>query len=209
MRNISEILKDEREKKGLSLEDVVEKTKIKKNFLTAIETGKFNQLPSESYALGFVKNYAEFLGINQERASALFRREYEAKKIDVLPKFRKTQGLLGKKIILRSPKSYLIFVVIFIVATYVFFQFRFLLFGPELLIHSPKNGDIIKKSTISVTGKTDPYATVLINGEEVYVDLTGTFRKTLYVYTGEEKIDISSKNQSGKETKKEIKITVK
>lgn len=209
MRNISEVLKEERERKGLSLDDVVEKTRIKKNFLIAIEKGNFTALPSESYALGFVKNYAQLLGINQDRASALFRREYLAKKIDLLPKFRKNSFLSGRKIVLRSPRSYLILGVLLIVFTYVIFQFSFLFIGPKIDLSNPKNGELIQKSIVAVEGKTDPYATVYVNGDEVYVDLTGTFRKTLYVYPGEKKIEVIAKNRYGKESKKEIKIVVK
>lgn len=209
MRNISEILKEEREKKGLTLDEIAQKTKIKKNFLFSIEKGNFNSLPSESYALGFVKNYAQLLGINENRAAALFRREYQEKRIEILPKFRKSNAILGKKIVLRSPRSYLVLGILLIVFTYILFQFSFLFIGPKLSVLSPKNGELIQKSVVVIEGKTDPYATVLVNGEEVYVDLTGTFKKTLYVYPGEEKISIVSKNRYGKETKKEIQIIVK
>ena len=79
----------------------------------------------------------------------------------------------------------------------------------KLNISTPKDGELVQKSIVAVEGKTDPSATVKVNGEEVYVDLTGTFRKTLYVYPGEEKISITAKNRYGKETKKELKIIVK
>lgn len=208
MRNISQILKDERERKNLSLEDVINATKIKRSFLVAIENADFKALPSESYAMGFVKNYAVFLGIPEDKAAALFRREYEAKKIEIMPKFRKT-GMSGRRFILRSPKGYLILGVAFIVLTYITYQFSFLFVGPKLSISSPKQGTQISSSIVSVSGKTDPYATVKVNNQEVYVDLTGSFKKTLYVYPGETKIKVSAKNRYGKETRREIGIQVK
>lgn len=207
MRNISDVLKDEREKQDLSIDDVVAATKIKRSFIVAIEKGKFQELPSDTYAMGFVKNYAVFLGISEDRAAALLRREYEAKRIEVLPKFRKTSRA-GRKIILRSPRGYLIFAVVLIVFTYIIYQFSFLFFGPKLSVTSPKPGQIIQANSVHVSGTTDPYATVSVNGEEVYVDISGSFKKTVYIYTGNNKVDVVAKNRYGKETKKEIIVKV-
>lgn len=209
MKNISQILKEEREKKGLLIDDVVEALKIRKNFIVDIERGDYNSLPSESYAMGFVKNYAEFLGISTPRAAALFRREYESKYIEVIPKFKKTNRLPGQKLILRSPKSYLIAGVILVVLSYVLYQFSFLFVGPKLTLSSPKNGDVISSNIVIIMGKTDPYATVTVNTEDVYVDLSGAFKKTLYVYSGNDTVTVTAKNRYGKETKKEAKIVVK
>ena len=209
MKNISDILREERERKGLSIDDVVGAIKIKREFLEAIENADYNSLPSESYALGFVKNYALFLGIPLNRASALFRREYEAKKIEIMPHFRRTKAFAGRKLFLRSPRSYLIITVILVVLFYIVFQFSFVFMGPKLTVTAPQNNQEVSTHVVSVSGKTDPYATVNVNGEEVYVDLTGSFQKTLYVYSGNKKITIVAKNRFGKETKKEIPISVK
>ncbi len=209
MKNISDILREEREKKGLSINDVVNATKIRREFLESIESADYNSLPSESYALGFVKNYALFLGVPLNRASALFRREYEAKKIEIMPHFRKTKAFSGRKLFLRSPRSYLILAVILVVLFYIVFQFSFIFVGPKLTVATPKSKQEVSGHFVSVSGKTDPYATVLVNNEEVYVDLTGSFQKTLYVYSGNKKITIVAKNRFGKETRRTIDISVK
>lgn len=209
MKTISEILKEEREKKGLSIQDVIDAIKIKRSFLVSIENADFNALPSESYAMGFVKNYAVFLGIPEDKASALFRREYEAKKIEIMPKFRKSGNINGRKIFVRSPKGYLVLIVSFLVLLYIAFQFSFLFIGPKLNISSPKDGTLVRTSIVDVSGVTDPYATVTVNNEAVYVDLSGSFKKTIFVYPGETKIKITAKNRYGKTTRREIGIIVK
>lgn len=208
MKHISEILKEEREKKGLSLEDVVLHTKIKQEFVEAIERGNFDMLPSESYALGFVKNYARFLGISDNRASALFRREFERKRIDVVPKFKKAANIQKRRLVFKSPRTLLIFAIASVVFFYLVYQFSFLFFGPQLTVLAPLEGSRFTTNVVEVSGKTDPYATVTINNEEVYVDLSGRFRKTMYIYSGDAKIHISAKNRYGKETKKVIDVKV-
>lgn len=209
MKRISELLREEREKRGYLLEDVEHAIKIRKEFLVAIEQGSFHKLPSETYALGYVKNYASFLGIPMQKVTPLFRREYETDSPhEVVPHFRKTQHMLGKKFFL-SAKALLIGMVIFIVGGYILFQYHSLLFGPQLAVFAPKDGVSISGNVIQVKGRTtDPYATVEIDGEEVYVGMDGSFQKALYAFPGEKKISIVAKNRFGKQTEKVVRVKV-
>ena len=60
------ILKSTREAKGLTLEIVHEATKIPMDALWAIEEGYSVRILSPFYYRGFIKIYAEFLGLNVE-----------------------------------------------------------------------------------------------------------------------------------------------
>ena len=62
--NKSSILKDTREAKGLTLEIVHEATKIPMDALRAIEEGYSVRILSPFYYRGFIKIYAEFLGLD-------------------------------------------------------------------------------------------------------------------------------------------------
>lgn len=208
MRKISEILKETREQKNLTLEDVVETTRIRKKFLEYIEEGSFKKLPSESYALGFVKTYATFLGISETRASALFKREYAGDQQDVIPEFRKKQHTYRKRNFFDT-RWLLVFFAFFLILGYIFFQYKSFLFGPGLEITSPTHGQEVGGSVVEVEGKTDPYATVLIDGDDTYVAIDGTFKKSLYVFSGEKRITIVSKNRFGKESRQEVVVKVK
>ncbi|HHY47373.1 MAG TPA: helix-turn-helix domain-containing protein [Firmicutes bacterium] len=64
MESIGERLKQGREAKKLSLDDVQEATKIRKQYLAAIEAGRFEELPGEVYVKGFIRNYADFIGLD-------------------------------------------------------------------------------------------------------------------------------------------------
>ncbi|MBQ7584807.1 MAG: helix-turn-helix domain-containing protein [Desulfovibrionaceae bacterium] len=59
-------LKDEREKRGLSLEEVASKLKIGSRLLKALEEGDTANLPHVAYAKGFLRSYGQFLGIPLE-----------------------------------------------------------------------------------------------------------------------------------------------
>ena len=66
MGGIGESLKSTREAKGISLSQAEEDTKIRKRYLQALEEGDYDVIPGRVYAKGFLRNYANYLGLNQE-----------------------------------------------------------------------------------------------------------------------------------------------
>lgn len=59
-------LKEAREAKGLSIDQLHEITKIQKRHLVAIEEGNYDVLPGAFYARAFIKQYADAAGLNGE-----------------------------------------------------------------------------------------------------------------------------------------------
>lgn len=60
---------------GLSLEDVAERTRIRRHYLKSIEDLNLDQLPSRPFTIGYVRAYAFALGHDGDRAVARFRRD--------------------------------------------------------------------------------------------------------------------------------------
>jgi len=73
-KEIGELLRQEREKQGLTLDDVHYKTKISKNNLRFLENGNFEDLPHRVYTKGFIKNYALFLGLDAQELVDAFEK---------------------------------------------------------------------------------------------------------------------------------------
>ncbi|KGX93323.1 hypothetical protein N781_11860 [Pontibacillus halophilus JSM 076056 = DSM 19796] len=63
---IGDRLKEAREAKGLSLDDVQQETKIQKRYLQAIETGNFSIMPGKFYTRAFIRQYAEAVGLDPD-----------------------------------------------------------------------------------------------------------------------------------------------
>jgi len=57
--NVGQFLKQRREEKGMTLEQVADITKISLRHVAALEENKFDLLPSKAYAKGFLKLYAK------------------------------------------------------------------------------------------------------------------------------------------------------
>jgi cytoskeleton protein RodZ len=66
---IGRILEQKRKEKGLSLEEVEQATKIRKRYLDGLEREDYAVLPAGVYAQGFLKTYANYLGLDGEDLS--------------------------------------------------------------------------------------------------------------------------------------------
>jgi len=66
-KQIGELFKTKRQEMNLSLKEVENAISIRMIYLKAIEEGKIDKLLSQVYSLGFVKQYATFLGLDGER----------------------------------------------------------------------------------------------------------------------------------------------
>lgn len=209
MVRVGQRLYKERLQKKLSLEDIARATKIKQSFLAAIEKGEYHKLPSPAYAQGFVRNYASYLGLPKAEITALFRREFDEKKAyKVLPdSLIKTQEFSLNRI--RVQESLLIVGVVFVLfLTFLAFQYRYVFLAPSLTVSSPRNG-ISTTREVTVSGKTDSNATVVVNNEPVSLRSNGEFTKKLTFFEGKRSIIVKAKNRMGKETVVKRDILVK
>lgn len=64
MENVSNMLKEARLAKGLSLEDAEAATSIRKLYLEAVEQGEFDKIPGDVFTKGIIRTYGNFLGLN-------------------------------------------------------------------------------------------------------------------------------------------------
>ena len=76
LTEIGKILREARERKGLSLETVEEHIKVAPSVITALEEGNQEKFPHPVYARGFVRSYAILLGLDHTELCADFAREY-------------------------------------------------------------------------------------------------------------------------------------
>ncbi|MCL6583073.1 MAG: helix-turn-helix domain-containing protein [bacterium] len=71
-------LKKLRERKGVSLQEISEATMISVHALTDLENGEYSKFPGRVYIVGFLRAYAEYLGIDFQQAKAHFEILYGA-----------------------------------------------------------------------------------------------------------------------------------
>jgi len=209
MIRIGDKFREERESKKLTIGEVAKATKIKAEFIDVIEKGEYEKLPSPAYANGFVKNYAKYLGLDEEKSLALFRREFDVKKnYEVLPKgFTDTKSYSFSKLKIGRSLLFAGIIVAFIVG-FILFQYRSAFLNPKLTINSPIENETITSLSIEVNGKTSKDATLVINDQDVTVERDGTFSKEITVFPGNSTLIIKSENRYGRVSMIERKILV-
>ncbi|MBS0626229.1 MAG: helix-turn-helix domain-containing protein [Verrucomicrobia bacterium] len=67
LKKMGETFRTKREEMSLSLKEVENATSIRALYLQAIEEGRISHFLSTAYALGFIRQYANFLGYDSER----------------------------------------------------------------------------------------------------------------------------------------------
>lgn len=75
MTELGQKLKEAREAKGLSIDQLQEVTKIQKRYLVTIEEGDYSVLPGAFYARAFIKQYAAAVGLNGEELLVEYQNE--------------------------------------------------------------------------------------------------------------------------------------
>ncbi|MFH0839169.1 MAG: RodZ domain-containing protein [Candidatus Omnitrophota bacterium] len=66
MAIIGQTLKKAREEKNITLEELQRATKIQMKFLVSLEEEAFERLPNPTYVKGFIKQYAQYVGLDPE-----------------------------------------------------------------------------------------------------------------------------------------------
>jgi len=82
MEGIGEILREARERKKVSFEEIEDTTKIKKRYLLALELEEWSRMPGKVYAKGFLRTYARYLGLDEQAIGDLFELSLVARESD-------------------------------------------------------------------------------------------------------------------------------
>jgi len=123
---VGSLLKREREKRGLSLDQLFQITRLRKFYLEALEDEKWDNLPSPVYVKGFIRSYAQGVGIDAQEAISLYERIAPAEEEVPIPLK-----------VLKEPKNKIPYFIIPLIAVLVFGIYILVdykdLFPPDLI----------------------------------------------------------------------------
>lgn len=77
--NLGEYLRQEREKKNITLEQVASATKVNIRLLQALEADHFSELPAMPFVRGFVTAYARYIGLDSNEVLTRYQNYLSAK----------------------------------------------------------------------------------------------------------------------------------
>jgi len=205
MKSIGETLKDARVKKKLSFVMLSSKTKIRVEFLQAIENEEWEKLPEFPVVLGFAKSVAGALGLSSQAVGAMLKRDYPPKELPISPKPDVSKTFIW------SPRIAFVLGIIgvsLLVIGYLIFQYIGFVSPPKLVVDFPKDNQTVQGSEVFVSGKTETDAIVKANNQPVLVDSDGNFSTSINVVENTKEVVVVANSRSGKETVVRVNIRV-
>ena len=216
MKSVGQILKETREGKGKSLKEVANSTKIRETLLQALEEGDYSSFYSEVHLKSFLRSYANFLDINEEKIMAIYRREKEVGNVKSEHKtffskpFNSSANIILSKFInIKGLLSILILIGIGLILLFFYKQWQAFNIPPTLEVLTPAENAIVSSDTVTIEGFTgDPSVKVVLDGNDAtYTDVSGKFKVTgKFSEPGTRKFHLIATNQFNKTMQKDIDL---
>lgn len=157
---LGDLLRRERERRGDQLDYIAEYLRIRPSFLRALESSRYEEFPADAYVIGFLRSYAEFLGLNGKDAIDYYRREMAG---------RRRKPTLAMPTPLSEGRSPTVAIVIAaVVAVLLIYVIWYSVSGSDRATVSvpppvpPLSGETSHSTTTATTANTMPAATPAI-----------------------------------------------
>ncbi|MBT4121525.1 hypothetical protein HOE31_01060 [bacterium] len=198
-KTLPEILKDQRSRADLSLDEISFKTNISIKYIDALEKGKYDKLPGEIYNRQFIKKLANIYSLSEKSLLKIYQDEKESQLTfkelaRETPKKENILNNISPKIIKRS----LVILLILACFTYLGWEVFNIFSPPNLEIASPLPQTITTDPYVEIIGITEPEAILTINNQKVIIEPDGKFDQTVDLTFGLNNFVISAKKKHSK-----------
>lgn len=192
-------LRELREQRGVSREELSEQTKIHISVITTLEEERISDLADPQYAERHVRSIVLALDgrlayfLPKYRQLLTEKRASTSDTFSVRPKVRRRDLVVVTRYVALG--GFLLLVSLF--AAYLIWQGRLIQDAPPLLISSPAQDEALTEPSVRVAGTTAPGAVITVNGRRAVVDPGGGFYLTFDVPRGLTTLTIEAKRRYG------------
>ena len=203
---LGEKLKKLRADKRISLGEISRVTRIQIIYLESLEEGDYNSLPADVYVKGFLRSYADFMGVEEKALVKLYEKERGIKnhlERSKNPQKEKKKEPISISSFVFTPKKIVLVSSVLLVFLGVFYLYREIgsfADSPRLLILSPQANAAVDGNSVTVEGVTDKDAKLFVNDQPILVNDDGKFRETITMQPGVSTINVKSVNKFDKES---------
>ena len=204
---LGEILRTQREKKNITLEQAAADTRIREKFLKALEDGDYQSLPGAVYTKGFLRNYAEYLDLETDELIPLYQHERGQPEPVQTKTFKPYRSVVHRSLIFRPA----IFVPVILLAGvglfvgYLYYQFTTFATLPRLEVIEPATDQIAATGDLLVRGVTVPDGRITVRvypGPDTFGDIRpaadGTFAASVALKPGANHVEVEVLDAAGK-----------
>lgn len=208
MKTVGEMLRSARIERGWTIEELEKRTKIQERFLTALEESRLQDLPAAPFVKGYIRTVAEELGLPPDTMVAVFRRDFNEDREGHIMSRAVSDTASSWRWTPTMTIAFGIAVVVVSFLGYLGVQITSFIKPPVLTLTTPKEHEVVFQS-ILIEGKTDPQASLSINGQDIKVRKDGVFNQDLRLDEGTQTIEVVATGQNQKTTTVERTVTVK
>jgi len=198
-------LKKVRQEKGWSLEKVSDETKILLSILKNLENDKYENLPPPVYLKGMIKEYANFLKLDEEKILKLYQksngRNLSSGKYDLPPKnrFLVCQSKFVSFFKNVCPKMLKYFFFCFILF-YFIYEASFFILPAKIILYSPDCDFTTNQAELVISGKVIRGKRLFMKDQEISFEENGLFNERIILAPGINNIQFKAVNILGYET---------
>ncbi len=192
-------IKEAREKKQMSLDEVSKKTRIPLKYLSALEANRFFELPkAHAHRQAYLRELCTLYNLDFKTTFYKFRCEGGSKFLSLIYPQKIKRFKSDSFSIFARNLALISFVLFFIV--YLGWQIHGIITPPKLLVYSPLEGQISNRAETDIQGETDKESQLEANGTEIKVNEQGKFSGTILLSNGVNTITLSTTKKHGKTT---------
>src|SRR3989338_4513464 len=208
--SLGEMLKLRREEKGVSVEQSAAAVHVKAAQITALEQGRYQELPAGLYAKNILRRYCAFLKVSYRAMLALYESErggdddVSDKKIFGRERVRRSYFFILPKVWRGS----ILLVVVLAGFFYIGLRVNEIISPPALDVDFPPLNYIVEEHTVTVSGRVEPSARLFINEREV-VAAAGNFSESIDLKTGVNDITVRAQKKYGRDARVILHVLAK
>ena len=196
-QTLGERLRLLRRTQAVTMDMLVEATRIQRRYLEALEWGRYHELPDPLYTRNFIRAYARFLGADETYFLELFAQEI--RRSDLLAPHRLPRSRAKKLLFFSVPQfATSILTVAFLLGglSWIFFQVRAVFLPPDVVVSFPSEEMVVQEPFIRVEGVVrDLNASVRVEGVEVPLSPKGEFSYEVALLRGVNTIFVQARSR--------------
>lgn len=209
-KTVGELLQDERLKHNVTIPELAKRTRIRAEYLEALEQNQFEKLPAATFVKGYIKIYASVFEFDHQSLLGLLRRDFkESAKGKLVPQEFLTPVLKKRTFVTPITLTVAALGLIFAcIIGYIGFQWYQFQQPPEVTITTPEDFAVVGPQT-KVEGQTKADSMVVIDSQPVSIQADGSFSAEVsFLKEGISTVIIEVRDARGKTTRLERNVQV-
>ncbi|MFH2063062.1 MAG: helix-turn-helix domain-containing protein [bacterium] len=213
---VAQLLTGARADDGLTRPEAARLSGVPERYIAFLEGGSPDGVSADVFTRNKLVEYSRFLGFDPEAMVAAYRNENRSRSIGETesprrPRRHPLRGISSFRLLATSNVIRTSLACLAVVAIGIFFAFKSyrMVAPPKLVLTFPaQDGLVVTDKTLTVQGRTEREALLLINGKLVATDDDGNFSDRMDLKDGLNVVTVTSARKHGKSTELTRRVVV-